>query len=297
VREAAIAPTPTDREALAAGAEAGHSAVVEVSWSDTGHRLATLRVYLASQNRWMDRAIGFGAADADAERGRTVGFALASMLPPEAATAAPPSIAVPPSPPPSPPPAPPPPAARPEPDAANAAPSSRGASGIAYSLDLVGVAAASASGDTLSGGGGAAVDTYLLPALSIRLGGAVREGDVAGAQARVLTLLATAGVAVHPWRRSGGVISASLRADYVLMNQTVTHASPAGADVSTRARTLSGVDVLLDTNWRLARGASFVAGGGVEEMLATTYVDLNGSRAATLSPLSGIAEAGFRLEF
>ena len=72
---------PTDGEALAIASEANEGAVVEVTWSDRGHRVATLRVHLAGRRRWMGRTLGFSAADADAQRGRTIGLALASMLP------------------------------------------------------------------------------------------------------------------------------------------------------------------------------------------------------------------------
>jgi hypothetical protein len=70
-----------------------------------------------------------------------------------------------------------------------------------------------------------------------------------------------------------------------------------GADVSTRARTLSGFDVLIEGEWRLGEAADILTGAGVEDRLAETHVSLNGTAAATIPPLSGIAEAGVRLRF
>jgi hypothetical protein len=80
------------------------------------------------------------------------------------------------------------------------------------------------------------------------------------------------------------------------MNQTVTHRSD-GADRSTRARPLSGVDAMVEVEWRIGASADVVVGAGLEEMFATTYIDLNGARVATLPPLSLLAQGGVRLRF
>jgi hypothetical protein len=294
VREAMGAPT--DGEALTLGSDANEGAVVEVTWSDRAHRAAMLRVHLAGRRRWMDRTIGFGAADADAERGRTIGLALASMLPD------PDPILPPPEPP------------APQVTAAPTAPrSARAPSAPAiaekaapeaaprelhYAMDFFGMGAAGLGGNVQTAGGGAALETFLTPRFAVRIGGAVRGGDVGGAPARTITLLATAGVELHPWPATAShVFGASLRADYVLMNQTVTHHSASGADLSTMMRTLSGVDAMVDLQWRLGANVDLMVGVGVEEMLATTYVDMNGARVATIPPVSLIAEGGLRLRF
>jgi hypothetical protein len=143
-----------------------------------------------------------------------------------------------------------------------------------------------------------AFQVFLTPAFALRLGGAMRGGDLAGAPARTLNLLASAGLALHPWPTSESrIFGASLRADYVLMNQTVTHYSSTGMDLSTMARPISGVDAVLEAELRLGASVDVVGGGGVEEMLARTNVDLNGTRMATLPPLSAVAEVGLRLRF
>ncbi len=72
---------PETEEALVASASEAHATLlVVVAWSDRQRR-ATLRVMKPSQGRWLDREIRFDAADIATERGRTVGFALASMVP------------------------------------------------------------------------------------------------------------------------------------------------------------------------------------------------------------------------
>jgi hypothetical protein len=301
VRESAGAPT--DGEALSIASEANEGAVVEVTWNDRGHRVAMLRVHLAGRRRWTDRTIGFGAGDADPERGRTIGLALASMLPDPDPVPSPPA-----PPPPAPPEAAPPPSRRvvplaivPEresPDEISTSTSSSTPVELRYAMDVFGLAAAGLGGDVQAAGGGAALETFLTPWLALRIGGGVRAADLAGARARTLTLLATAGVELHPWPvGSSRAFSVALRTDYVLMNQTVTHFSTTGEDLSTMARALSGVDALIEMEWRLGEKVDLLAGAGVEDMLATTYVDVNGARLATLPPLSAIGEVGLRGRF
>jgi len=322
VRESA--GPPSDGEALAVEEEANGGAVVEVTWGEQGHRVATLRLHLAGRPRWTERTIGFRAADADSERGRTLGFTLASMLPEPDASLDAPFPAPAPAPTPAsartlasaPTPAPAPtlastPTPAPAPTLASpASPAAASTIAIAelvppwtsdgdlrWAVDLFGVGATGLGGQVQSAGGGAALETFLLSLLSVRIGGAIRAGELGSASARTLILLASAGLALHPWRRPSHVFGAALRVDYVMMSQSVTHFSATGADLSTRARLLSGVDALVETEWRLGEGTDLLAGAGIEEMLATTYVDLNGHRMATVSGTNFVAEAGLRLRF
>src|SRR5579864_7839397 len=70
-----------DDEALIAEQLAHADVVVDLTWRDPGHRNATLRVHVARSGRWLGRSIGFMPSDASTERGRTIGFAVVSMLP------------------------------------------------------------------------------------------------------------------------------------------------------------------------------------------------------------------------
>ena len=257
---------PTDGEALALASEANEGAVVEVTWSDRGHRVAMLRVHLAGRRRWMERTIGFGAADADPERGRTIGLALASMLPdpdPAPAPSARPAraargdaaAAV----------------ARAERAARRRVPEAvspdrtRSTSGeIRYAMDFFGLGAAGLGGNVQTAGGGAALETFLTPWFALRIGGAVRGGDVAGAPARTLSLLATAGVELRPWAttrlaRLRGLAPRGLRAHEPdgdpLLGQ------PARTSRRWRAP-LSGVDAVIEMEWRLGESVDLLAGVG-----------------------------------
>lgn len=72
---------PSDAEALAAEHKEGSDAVVELVWIDARHREVRLRAHLARSRHWLERSIDFRPSDVESERGRTLGFALASILP------------------------------------------------------------------------------------------------------------------------------------------------------------------------------------------------------------------------
>jgi hypothetical protein len=322
VREAAAAPT--DGEALAAAPE-GPGAVVEMSWSDRAHHAAVLRVRImgseagnetgseagsetgngagngtgsgagngtgsgAGNGRWLDRTIGFGPNDKDTERARTLGFALASMIPdadasaPREETPAPSASSAP--------------GAPPEMNVDRVPPET---SGVAdnFALDMFAVGAAGVGAAVQTAGAGGALEAFLTSPFALRFGGAVMAGSLSAARGSVLTLMGTGGVAVHPWRPTRAhPLGASFRLDYVIVSQSLSHDSPSGATSSTRSRALSGADVFADFEWQCAQGVEVLLGAGIEEMFATTYVDLNGLRVATLPPTSALAEAGLRLPF
>ena len=71
--------SPSDADVTAAERQTHADAVIALSWVDPKHRQGKLRMHVARTDRWIDRTIGFGATDADLERGRTLGFAAASI--------------------------------------------------------------------------------------------------------------------------------------------------------------------------------------------------------------------------
>jgi hypothetical protein len=76
---------PADADVAEVERAENPDAVVELSWAashEGRHRQASVRMHLKT-GRWVDRWITFRPTDADAERGRTLGFAIASILPEE----------------------------------------------------------------------------------------------------------------------------------------------------------------------------------------------------------------------
>lgn len=53
---------------------------VRVSWDSPEHRRARLLCYLPALDRWIDREVAFSASDPESERGRTLGFLVASIF-------------------------------------------------------------------------------------------------------------------------------------------------------------------------------------------------------------------------
>ena len=72
---------PSDGEALQAERAASARASVQLIFSGSDRRRARLRLHASRTDRWIDREIVFSPGDSVGERGRTLGFAMASMLP------------------------------------------------------------------------------------------------------------------------------------------------------------------------------------------------------------------------
>jgi hypothetical protein len=56
------------------------SAYAWLSWDYPEHRVAHLRCYVPEDQRWIQRDVTFAEGDPDSERGRTVGFVIASIF-------------------------------------------------------------------------------------------------------------------------------------------------------------------------------------------------------------------------
>lgn len=306
VRE--VATEPSDPEALAIEHSENADAVAELSWTDARHQQASVKLHIAQDQRWVERSVGFLRLDADAERGRTLGFTIASILPqaaavpsPSNATPAPtatsseapsagspsiPSTAVAiqrtsglgeaaPTPPPQEPPTP--------------------ARRLNLSIDALAIGGIATAGDSNVGTGGAiAVQWFPYRHFSLRIEGGLRGGTIDAAQANTVTTLVSGGIAFHPWRTGGThPFGASLRAEFMYLDESVTHF---GQSTQVHFRHFPGFDIAADASWRFASDVELVAGGGIEALLGTAYVDVQGKRL-DLTPLNAIGEIGLRLDF
>jgi hypothetical protein len=79
VRETRAAPTEADVADVQSSTAS--DAIAEVRWTDARHDRASLLVLVNATGRRVRRTIAFRASDAPMERGRTLGFAVVSMLP------------------------------------------------------------------------------------------------------------------------------------------------------------------------------------------------------------------------
>jgi hypothetical protein len=305
---------PTDAEALAAEQQSHADAVIELIWNDVDRRHVTLRVHLATSRRWVERSIGFMPSDPAAERGRTLGFAAASILPEAAHNPPRPEVAVEP------------------PVTSTVAPSELPAEMVATApgvppvplastvpsgesptvaetpsvatssrlpriqIDLVAVGGI--GGGATGAGGGGALSWVATDALSFRVGASERAGRLDVAQASVFTLLMGAGVALRPWRPTRSrPLGLSFRGDYLVVRESATHFDSDDPTPVTRSRWLSGFDAMADVSWVLSTEVEALVGVGIEDVLASTYVNDKNVEVATLPALRAVGEGGFRLRF
>lgn len=70
---------PSEGEALPLESEQG-TAAVRVTWDDDEHRRAKISCFVPRLSRWVEREVRFAEDDPELERGRTLGFLVASMF-------------------------------------------------------------------------------------------------------------------------------------------------------------------------------------------------------------------------
>ncbi len=314
---------PTDEDALALERGAHAGGVVELTWNDPARNRVTLRVHLARGGRWIERSFSFGPADAPLERGRTLGFALRSMLPEGAvdpsmaSSPAPPEPSARPAPPPPEPPAPaaplqsaalPGPAPPPPPVDPTRAPSpvvaespsapferrfsSRRPTAV---LDLL---ALGASGSGGGGGGGGGLEWFFAPRVALRIGGGARVGNVDAAQASSVTYFGSAGAVFQPWYATASrPFEVSIRADYIVLHQALTHFDSDDPGPRTQERWLSGVALMLDGDWLFSSDVGAVVGFGLENAFGATDVYDKGALVVTIPSLRLAGGGGLRARF
>lgn len=287
-------PTPLpDAAALARAGEA--DGVVELSWSERRSR-AVLHCYIRSEQRWVDRTIAFSAADRDGDRGRLLGFAVASMFMDAprfvaARTASPVPHA----------PEPPPAAPSIVAPVTSADISEASAVAAAYkgvgtrSLEFAGVAAMGFGGSG-EAGARAVLSILVSEPLWLRLEVAARAGEIPVAQANVRRVQAGVGLAwsLLPERSA---LELRVRADALGGWMEVAHLSSDDVDSVRNHRWLLGADAVATLGYRVSTLATIYAGVGLEAMLGPTHVYTHGAEVATVPGLRAMGEAGFRTSF
>lgn len=276
-------PPPTSDEA----------SVVILHWEDGGRR-ARLRVRLARVGRaarvasaeWVERDLGFDAGDAEAERGRSVGLAIASMLPEP-----PPS---PPVVPPAPPPAPPPTATGPAPPRSPPLLVEARPRGELQARAQLGVAPGGYGGGV---GGAAEGQVFLSRALGVHATFGLRGAEATEAEGSASHLRVGAGL-VARWRASPRV-ELGAAVDVLVLRDAVRHFSIDGDEVApvTQSRTLPGVWVDVRAGFWLTQSAALVLSAGLEGALGRTAVFLEGQQVATVVPLRIVLEPGLAVRF
>jgi len=275
----------SDADALAIGNRVHARAVARVTWSDGA--VARLHVRVAPSDDWMDDELTFSPQDAASEKGRTVGYALASMVQqlerersdnevssPIIAAEAQPE---------------PPKAAEPVPsiEARPASPSKAPGS----DLDLFVQGHGALGGGATAAGGSGGLRWWPFTSVGFRVAVGARAGAIPEADATTTTLFTGAGPA---FRIRLSSLELGVRADLVLLRHSVVRDRTVER---ARARWLGAASLVLEGGWALGPHAGLVAGVGTELAFGKTDVDVGGVTVADIPPVRGIAELGARIRF
>jgi len=273
-------------------ATAGHATLLGVvAWSERQRRVV-IRFVTLPGGQWSDREVRFDKADAPIERGRTVGFALASMMPEEAFA---PSPAPPVGPPPASQPAVAAPVAPARPlDLRPAAPPPR-ANPLA--LDASGLAVAAPTGYGGGAGGGFAVRVPLAGPLGARAAAGARAESIGPAQATLRVIGGAVGLAWQPWLDAQHRWGVGARVDALLVHLDVAHLSEDDAQAAHLSRLMGGLDAAVEGTFRFAEHAGVVAAVGSEIVFGRTDIFVHERQVTSLPPVKLMAELGLRVSF
>lgn len=306
---------PTEAEALRFEEREAARAVAIVSW-EGGERRVRLRLHRREDARFLERNILFEASDAPAEQGRTVGFALASMIPeasPALALVAPaepargstPSATNPGAAAPSP-------GAPSEPAPTSAAastppadaPEAKDRAGVRATdaaarvyLDGAVFAAAGLGGYAGGFGGRAGLAWIAGERVALRVDGTLRTGEVPPASVSSLVASVGPGVSLEAVvARPVQPIFVAARVNALALFHSHSHLSDEPEPVR-ESRWLPGASALVEAGLRLSSGARIFLAGGAEVAFGKTDVFLRSTKVATVPPGRALAEAGIRVRF
>jgi hypothetical protein len=267
-----------------AGRAAHAAAVARIAWTDERRTEARLEVLGTDGGQPRASAVAFAASDPLAERGRALGLVLAALVAPEkqarlereaatreVAAPAPTVVASPPPPPPPP---------------------------RRFALDTAAAGGFALAGAGSGVGGALGLRWYAGRRLGLRAGVQARFGEVASAQATALDVAAAAGVVLSvippsDERRFG----LAVRADALLLYQSLSHLS--GDDVAPvqSGRVLPGAAALLEAQWAVSPTLALLLGGGGEVAFGRTDVIVHLRKVAELAPFRLVVQGGLVARF
>lgn len=254
--------------------------VAHVAWTDHDRRAI---LHTTDGRRESEREIRFDEADAPAERGRTVGFAVASMVPDELLA---PRKEPPPPPPPSPA------VVVPRP---REAPVERPQRDPRIDAELLGQGATGIGGTAGGLGGALGARLRLTQGLHVRASVALRLGEVPSAQATSRVIVPSLGVG---WLTAvGESFWVGGRVDALLLHQYVAHFSSDDPEPDGRGRLLPGVGGRVEGVFRIAERTGVMLALGPEIAFGTTKLYVVGVEADRIPPARICGEVGVTVAF
>ena len=275
VRMSPVAPASADLAKVASSARA--DAVATVTWTDGEGRHAHIRVQRANASAAAERDLDFKPSDAPAELGKTVGFAIASMLP---------NVVDPGSPTP------------PEQRSAvreshdGGEPPMDDTRSPSWGLDLT-FAAMTGIGGTAGGlGSGGGLRRDLGSALSVRVAATVTRGAVPDARATLTVVRPRGGIGAVLVRGRTVTIGARVEIGpwFYLVDRS-------GSSPSSGGRWLGGAEGEAEVAWTVAPRVALTFALGLDVAFGTTRVIVGEEQRASIPPVRGVGDAGMRVSF
>jgi hypothetical protein len=145
--------------------------------------------------------------------------------------------------------------------------------------------------------------------VGLRAGVRGRFGEVEVAQASSRALAASLGASFAIVRAANGAPSAgdddqpgghfglALRADALLLNESLSHLSADDASAVREDRWLPGGRLLVEAQWALGPAVALLLDGGPELAFGRTAVFLHESQVTTLAPLRLVIQGGLMARF
>jgi len=287
-------PVASDEVALAIERELGAAAVARVVWDGPDQTVGMLRAHLRSSDRWFERRVSFSPADSRAERGRTLGFAFASLLltdreqtqpPPPGRPAASPAVSVERQPPATGGPA----------TVVVAAPPAPSPRERAVAIDLAALATTGVGGPAQSLGATLHAEWAVRGSLSARAGALVSAGPVPGLDGQDTLVGLGAGVAFRPRVPEPGrhALGLGLTLEALGLYQDLSHRSGGGSALH-EGRVQGAVMAGGEASWAVSRALDLFAGLGAAVAFGTTDVTVAGRPVATIPLFRPTAQAGLR---
>ncbi len=293
-----------DAEAMALGPHS--DGIVQLRWSADGHEVS-LRAYFSRDERWVERRVAFKADDPEYDRGRLVGFVVASMFvglveadeqqdpaPPEAplandtkveeelgpATSAQRAVVEAPL-------------RRSGPDPIiDGTRIMRGR----HALEFSGIATKGFSDNADTWGARVAVNWKLQDWLYLRPTVAVRVGEMPEAEATSNSGLLGLGLGL-PLLPSRSGLNVELRATVVGGWLAVTHFSGDDPKPVRQVREQVGAELLATLRFGMTDTVGMFASAGAEAMVGRTDVYTDGQLVSRIPRTRGLVELGVRTEF
>jgi hypothetical protein len=263
--------------------------VAELSWQDAQHRHALVHCYVSRLERFVNRQLDFEDQDDLRERGRLIGFALASMAPEQEPAPEPAAAPQKPEPP-----------VKPKEHASREPQRAieRAQSVPLGAVDATFLGAVGVGGPADGLGAGIAGRWFFHRGLALRLATGVRYGDVSTARAVSELFFGGLGLAFqfsNP--ESFSALALGGRTDLLVMSYSLRHRATEDEAPQHQSRVMGGADLLLEGTWYVWKHAGLFVNGGSELAFGHTDVLVRGKEVADIPPLRLVGEAGIRATF